>query len=226
MPASILAEQQAITAAMFRGFAHMYRIDGALVTKRSQPCVYREHDAEVIESALRLLQARVASAPEWKLIAGSSSLFGYFRQRYPECEAFLSELERYRSCLAGDKSRGEATANNLYRCLHQFMSQALSDACTITVDSPHRHLGITVGVITRNRAGHLAEMLDSLTRQRRAPDEVLVVDNGSTDRTQAVLETFRNRLPLRCAISRAGGYSRCAKPGHRERRPRDRFVHR
>jgi glycosyltransferase involved in cell wall biosynthesis len=53
-------------------------------------------------------------------------------------------------------------------------------------------------VITRNRAGDLAEMLDSLTRQRRPPDEVLVVDNGSTDRTQAVLEEFRNRLPLRC----------------------------
>ena len=198
MPASILAEQQAMTAATFRGFAHMYRVDGTLVTKRSQPCVYREHDAEVIESALRLLQARVASPPEWKLIAGSSSLFGYFRQRYPECEYFLSELERFRSGLRGDKSRGEATANNLYNCLHQFMSQALTDASTITVDSPHKHLGITVGVITRNRAGDLAEMLDSLIRQRRPPDEVLVVDNGSTDRTQAVLEEFRNRLPLRC----------------------------
>ena len=93
---------------------------------------------------------------------------------------------------------GETTANNIYHCLHQFMSQALTDADTIAVDPPHRHLGITVGVITRNRAGDLAEMLDSLTRQRRAPDEVLVVDNGSTDQTQAVLETFHNRLPLRC----------------------------
>jgi hypothetical protein len=197
IPASILAEQQATAAAMFHAFAHMYRVDGALVTKCSQPCVYREHDAEVIESALRLLQARVAGAPEWTLIPSSSSLFGYLRQRYPECEYLLSELERYRSTLRGDKSCGEATPNNLYSCLHQFMSQALTDASTITVDSPHKHLGITVGVITRNRAGDLAEMLDSLTRQRRPPDEVLVVDNGSTDRTQAVLEEFRNRLPLR-----------------------------
>jgi len=198
IPASILAEQQAAAAAMFRGFANMYRVDGALVTKRSQPCIYREHDAEVIESALRLLQARVASAPEWTLIPSSSGLFGYFRKRYPECEYFLSELERFRSCLSGDMSRGEATANNLYNCLHQFMSQVLSDTQTIALDSPHKHLGITVGVITRNRAGDLAEMLDSLTRQRRPPDEVLVVDNGSTDRTQAVLEEFRTRLPLQC----------------------------
>ncbi len=198
MPVSILAEQQATAAAMFRGFAHMYRVDGGMVSKLSQPCIYREHDAEVIESALRLLQARVACAPEWTLVESSSRLFEYFRQRYPECESFLNELERYRRCLRGDSSLGEAPANNIYRCLHQFMSQALTDASTITVDSPHKHLGITVGVITRNRASDLEEMLDSLTRQRRAPDEVLVVDNGSTDQTQAVLETFRNRLPLRC----------------------------
>jgi hypothetical protein len=198
MPASILAEQEATAKAMFRGYAHMYRVDGGMVAKLSQPCIYREHDAEVIESALRLLRARAACAPEWTLIQSSSDLFEYLRRRHPECENFLSELERYRKCLSGDTSLGETTANNIYHCLHQFMSQALTDAATITVDSPHKHLGITVGVITRNRAGDLAEMLDSLTRQRRAPDEVLVVDNGSTDQTQAVLDEFRGRLPLQC----------------------------
>ena len=73
-----------------------------------------------------------------------------------------------------------------------------TDAATITVDRPHKHLGITVEVITRNRAADLAGMLDSLTRQLRKPDEVLVVDNGSSDHTQAVLEEFRDRLPIRC----------------------------
>jgi glycosyltransferase involved in cell wall biosynthesis len=77
------------------------------------------------------------------------------------------------------------------------MGQALAGSDSITIDPPHKHLGITVGVITRNRAGNLEEMLDSLTRQLRAPDEVLVVDNGSTDNTQAVLERFSDRLPIR-----------------------------
>ena len=198
IPASIVAEQQVTAAAMFRGYAHTYRDDGDRITKLSQPCIYREHDAEVIESALRLLRARVAGAPQWTLIESSAQLFEYFRRRYPECEYFLSELERYRRCLQGDFSTGETTANNIYHCLHQFMSQALTESNPIAIDPPHKHLNITVGVITRNRASDLAEMLESLTRQRRRPDEVLVVDNGSTDQTQAVLEKFRNRLPLRC----------------------------
>jgi len=198
MPTSILAEQQVTVGAMFRGYAHTYRNDGNRITKLSQPCIYREHDGTVIESALLLLRARVAGAPEWTLVESSKDLFEYFRRRYPECESFLTELERYRNCLQGDLSLGETKANNLYHSLHQFMSQALTEAKTIAIDSPHGHLNITVGVITRNRAGDLAEMLESLTRQQRPPDEVVVVDNGSTDHTQAVLEKFRDRLPLRC----------------------------
>jgi hypothetical protein len=198
IPASILAEQQAIATDIFRGLAHMYRANDGTVTKLPHPCIYREHDAEVIENALRVLRVRVASAPEWISIQHSSDLFEYLRSTHPECAHFLSELERYQRSQYGDLSLGETRANNLYRCLHQFMSQALIGAATITVAPPHQHLGISVGVITRNRAGDLAEMLDSLTRQMRPPDEVLVVDNGSTDHTQAVLEGFRDRLPIRC----------------------------
>ena len=71
------------------------------------------------------------------------------------------------------RSLGETIANNMHHCLHQFMSQMLLDAPTIAIDSWHKHLGITVGVITRNRAGDLAELLESLTCQVRPPDEVL-----------------------------------------------------
>jgi hypothetical protein len=198
MPASILAEQVATAAAMFRGLAHMYRVNDGTITKFSHPCIYREHDAEVIENALRLLRVRAACGPEWRLIQSSSRLFEYLRQKYPECEQFLRELQQYERALCGDSSPREVTANNLYHCLNQFMYQALTDTNTITVDPTHKHLDITVGVITRNRAADLAEMLDSLTRQLRKPDEVLVVDNGSSDHTQAVVEGFRDRLPIRC----------------------------
>jgi glycosyltransferase involved in cell wall biosynthesis len=59
----------------------------------------------------------------------------------------------------------------------------------------------TVGVVaaTHNRARRLAGLLAALRDQERPPDEVIVVDDGSTDDTAAVLarESERGQLPLR-----------------------------
>ena len=198
MPANVLAEQQAGATTMFHALANLYRTNDSKVAKLPHPCIYREDEGEVIENALRILRVQAACAPAWTLIQRTRDVFEYLRRKHPECEQFLNELERYQRNMYGDLSLGTTEANNIYHCLHQFMYQALTGAQTIAVDSPHAHLGITVGVITRNRAGDLAEMLESLTHQVRLPDEVLVVDNGSTDRTQEVLGQFRERLPIRC----------------------------
>lgn len=50
--------------------------------------------------------------------------------------------------------------------------------------------GASVAVIipTYNRSAYLAQALDSALRQSRSPDEVLVVDDGSTDDTAAVCD--------------------------------------
>mgnify|MGYP002777085164 CR=1 FL=1 len=56
---------------------------------------------------------------------------------------------------------------------------------------------ISVIIPTLNRADSLALALESLTRQQ-APGidfEVLVVDNGSTDHTKALAQSFADRLP-------------------------------
>jgi hypothetical protein len=59
---------------------------------------------------------------------------------------------------------------------------------------------ITVAICTLNRAESLRRTLDSLAAMR-LPDhldwEVLVVDNGCADHTDAVIEAFAGRLPIR-----------------------------
>ena len=57
---------------------------------------------------------------------------------------------------------------------------------------------VAVVVVTHNRADLLAGMLDGLAAQTRAPDRVIVIDNGSTDHTGEVLSQrmARTEMPL------------------------------
>ena len=68
----------------------------------------------------------------------------------------------------------------------------------------------TVAICTWNRAGLLARTLHHLARARppAAPWELIVVDNGSTDDTAAVLRRFASRLPLRVVAEPQLGLSR------------------
>lgn len=82
--------------------------------------------------------------------------------------------------------------------------------------SAAEHVVVSVGATalisaifpTRNRAGLLAGALESLTRQTLPRDafEVIVVDNGSTDNTAAVVASFSERLAnLRYSYARTPG---------------------
>jgi glycosyltransferase involved in cell wall biosynthesis len=48
-----------------------------------------------------------------------------------------------------------------------------------------------------NEAESLPRLLNSIAAQTRAPDEIVVVDGGSTDATRDVLDTYAKRLPLK-----------------------------
>lgn len=53
---------------------------------------------------------------------------------------------------------------------------------------------VTVLIPTFNRGDFLAECLDSIRSQTLAPSQVLVVNDGSTDRTLDVLDPYRDRI--------------------------------
>src|SRR5437763_12931647 len=48
-----------------------------------------------------------------------------------------------------------------------------------------------------NEAGTIDRLLESVAAQRSAPDEIVIVDGGSTDRTREALRLWEARLPLR-----------------------------
>jgi len=58
-------------------------------------------------------------------------------------------------------------------------------------------LAISVVVVTRNRADRLERCLASLAHQTRRPDQLVVVDNGSTDDTPGVVRRLQFPCPVR-----------------------------
>jgi glycosyltransferase involved in cell wall biosynthesis len=75
---------------------------------------------------------------------------------------------------------------------------------------------VTAAIVTYNRAPFLAGAIESVLAQTLAADELLVVDDGSTDDTPAVLEPYRDRV--RVVRQENGGRSAARNTAVREAR--------
>ena len=73
---------------------------------------------------------------------------------------------------------------------------------------------VSVIIPVFNGAAYLAEALDSVFLQTRLPDEVVVVDDGSTDATATVARRFENRI--RYVRQEHGGIGPARNRGLRE----------
>jgi glycosyltransferase involved in cell wall biosynthesis len=71
----------------------------------------------------------------------------------------------------------------------------------------------TIIMPTFNKADYLTLTLASLTRQTQSGFELILVDDGSTDATPAVVERFANRLPIRYVRQENRGRSAARNAG-------------
>lgn len=58
-----------------------------------------------------------------------------------------------------------------------------------------KHASVSLVITVRNEAHSIEQLFISIAAQSRLPDEVVVVDGGSTDATAAVLEQLKRRHP-------------------------------
>ncbi len=68
---------------------------------------------------------------------------------------------------------------------------------------------ILAAIVTHNRCALLSRCLDHLRAQTRAPDEVLVVNNASTDGTEEMLRARGTPYVTQENLGSAGGWNRC-----------------
>ena len=65
-------------------------------------------------------------------------------------------------------------------------------------------LSISVIIPTYNRAGYLSQAIDCLLAQTRIPNEIIVVDDGSTDHTPDVLDRYGSTVEVIVQPDRMG----------------------
>lgn len=66
---------------------------------------------------------------------------------------------------------------------------------------------VSIIIVTKNRSKDLKECLHSLLTQSVKPDNIIVINNNSTDKTHDVITRFAQKLPIREYIEYKSGYS-------------------
>src|SRR5665647_2363410 len=82
-------------------------------------------------------------------------------------------------------------------CLWISSDCTLKALCTAS-EKMNRHgvnnLNLSVIIPTHNRAGMICRAIDSVTSQLTVDDEIIVIDDGSTDGTEELLNKVRDRI--------------------------------
>ena len=81
---------------------------------------------------------------------------------------------------------------------------------------------ISIIIPCKNESGVVENLLDSLVRQTRPADEVIVVDSNCTDDTIARAKTYAKKLPLKTAAATQAGPAHARKQRDRKTSCRER----
>lgn len=69
-------------------------------------------------------------------------------------------------------------------------------------------MNVSVLIITKNRSQLLSIALSSLVGQLSVKDEIIIIDNTSTDATPSIIKSFAHKLHIKYYLSAAHGYPR------------------
>ena len=76
-----------------------------------------------------------------------------------------------------------------------------------------RRQKISLIIVTYNRKDMLEEVLSAIVTQTRLPDEVIVVDNNSSDATKEVVLSFKDKLNMHYVFEGVQGTSTARNTG-------------
>jgi glycosyl transferase family 2 len=181
--------------------------------------------AKLVLSALsRLVLCRELTRGRFVWPQNAGELSSYLKKHTPLDPAFLDRvLEAYQEALAGTGHSLNGYFPKLHALVLAFLEarekgESLASLASLNEQPDRPSLSISVVIITRNRCRDLERCLEAILRVRRAPDEILVVDNGSTDATREVVDRIATTRPIRYVLEPKPGVSHARNAGSRAAR--------
>ncbi len=137
-------------------------------------------------------------------------VFAHAAEQAGDQRPLLSQLREYGRRVAEGSLplHGPSSPPALIRASRRFFADRLHGRPTARDYGSEARLRLSLCVCTRNRAASLGMLLESVAAQARPPDEVVIVDNGSSDGTANVVAGFESRLPLRYVVDEADTIAR------------------
>lgn len=129
------------------------------------------------EGGIRHLEEAVRLAPE---ISEATVQLAQALARFGRCRECLAVLDR-----ANARSWADPRVNELYT---KYGSEGRSEGIREQSGTAMRKVSVVLTI--KNEESSIAEVLEALLRQSRPPDEIVVVDGGSTDRTVEIVRQF------------------------------------
>ncbi|NHM28242.1 glycosyltransferase [Desulfofundulus sp. TPOSR] len=129
------------------------------------------------EGGIRHLEEAVRLAPE---VREATVQLAQALARFGRCRECLAVLER-----ANARSWADPRVNELY-C--KYGSDGRSESTRGQSGTAMRKVSVVLTI--KNEESSIAEVLEALLSQSRPPDEIVVVDGGSTDRTVEIVRQF------------------------------------
>lgn len=166
---------------------------------------YLQNDYRYISALISAYRLSCLTSAKFTVFSGPAAALRYLRRELLSQSNFLDLLIPYFDSLTDAKTSAPAVTiglpSNFFGYLETFFhavigGQALPDPVDL-----HKRLSLSVCIITRNRPKLLSELLESLTKQTRLADEVVIVDNSDTAETKVEVDHYGQILPIRYLYS-------------------------
>jgi predicted nucleotidyltransferase len=175
--------------------------------------------ADFLFTALRALIVAGEYARGRLWLRGSpNDILEYLRTRTPIRASFLDLLrDAISRTSAGhpfNERLREKSVALVDACLRSIVDGSHWDALGALNDAPdEQRLRVSAVIVTRDRPAHFARCLPTLLGQRRAPDELVVVDSSSNDDTASLVSRCAAPFPVRLVRPSHGGVAAARNAG-------------